>query len=154
MGRTMLAQFFAAFLGEQAAGTPKVVDAGERVLSDQPDPVLSIINLATLRDLERVTGRTVDPRRFRANLYLEGLSPWVERAWPGKRLRIGDATLAVHEEIDRCAATEVNPETGERDMKVVTALKRGFAHINCGVFATVETGGEIAVGDTVTVADG
>lgn len=153
MGRMMLGQFFAAFLSEEAGGTPKVVDAGERVLSDQPDPVISIINLASLRDLERVTGRTVDPRRFRANLYLEGLSPWVERHWPGKHLRIGEVTLAVREEIDRCAATEVNPETGERDMKVVNALQRGFAHINCGVFATVETGGEIAVGDTVTVAD-
>jgi hypothetical protein len=153
MGRMMLGQFFAAFLAEEAGGTPKVVDAGERVLSDQPDPVISIINLATLRDLERVTGRKVDPRRFRANLYLEGLSPWVERGWPGKRLRIGAATLAVNEEIDRCAATEVNPETGERDMKVVTALQRGFAHINCGVFATVETDGEIAVGDTVQVVE-
>jgi hypothetical protein len=153
MGRMMLGQFFAAFLSEEAGGTPKVVDAGDRVLSDQPDPVLSIINLASLRDLERVTGRTVDPRRFRANLYLEGLSPWVERDWPGKRLQIGDATLAVREEIDRCAATEVNPETGERDMKVVNALKRGYGHINCGVFATVETGGEIAVGDTVQVAE-
>jgi uncharacterized protein YcbX len=154
MGRMMLGQFFAAFLGEEAGGTPKVVDAGERVLSDQPDPVISIVNLASLHDLERVVGRSVDPRRFRANLYLEGLSPWVERDWPGKRLTAGGVTLAVSEEIDRCAATEVNPETGERDMKVVNALQRGFAHINCGVFATVETGGEIAVGDTVTVTGG
>jgi uncharacterized protein YcbX len=154
MGRMMLGQFFAAFLREEAGGTPKVVDAGERVLSDQPDPVISIINLASLRDLERVTGRTVDPRRFRANLYLEGLPPWVERHWPGQRLEIGEVTLAVSEEIDRCAATEVNPDTGERDMQVVKALQRGFGHINCGVFATVATGGEIAVGDLVRVADG
>ncbi|MBK1670232.1 MOSC domain-containing protein [Rhodovibrio sodomensis] len=154
MGRMMLGQFFAAFLSAEAGGTPKVVDAGARVLSDQPEPVISIINLASLRDLERVVGRTVDPRRFRANLYLEGLPPWVERAWPGQRLRAGDAVLAVREEIDRCAATEVNPDTGERDMKVVKALQRGFGDINCGVFATVETGGEIAVGDTVTVAGG
>ncbi|MDZ7711621.1 MAG: MOSC N-terminal beta barrel domain-containing protein [Rhodovibrio sp.] len=79
MGRMMLGQFFAAFLAEEAGGTPKLVDAGDRVLSDQPDPVISIINLASLRDLERVTGRKVDPTRFRANVYLDGLSPWVER---------------------------------------------------------------------------
>ncbi|MBK1696679.1 MOSC domain-containing protein [Rhodovibrio salinarum] len=152
MGRMMLGQFFAAFLEEEAGGTPKVVDAGTRVLSDQPTPVISIINLASLRDLERVTGRTVDPVRFRANLYLEGLPAWVERNWPGQRLQTGDVTLAVREEINRCAATEVNPETGERDMKVIAALKRGYDHINCGVFATVETGGDLAVGETITVS--
>jgi hypothetical protein len=154
MGRMMLGQFFAAFLKEEAGGTPKVVDTGERVLSDQPDPVVSIINLATLRDLERVTGKPVDPIRFRANLYLDGLPAWAERQWPGRSLRIGAARLTVREEIDRCAATEVDPKTGERDIKVVNALQRGYGHINCGVFATVETGGEIAVGDRVDLAGG
>ena len=34
-----------------------------------------IVNLASVRELERGLGRPVDPLRFRANLYLEGLTP-------------------------------------------------------------------------------
>jgi uncharacterized protein YcbX len=153
MGRKELGQALAAFLGEQEADPPKVVDAGEQVLSDKETPVISIINLASLEDLERFVGEPVDPRRFRANVYLAGLSPWVERDWPGKRLRIGDVTLKVLEQTIRCMATHVNPDTGADDMDVQNALRRCVGDTYCGVYATVETGGKIAVGDTVTVPD-
>ena len=49
--------------------------------------------------------------------------------------------------ITRCAATQVNPATAERDLDIVAALGRAFGHINMGVYAEVLKGGEIALGD-------
>jgi hypothetical protein len=149
MGRMMLGQFFAAYLGESAAGAPKVVDAGERTLSDQAEPRVSLLNLASVRDLERVTGCPVNPVRFRANLHLEGLPAWSERAWPGARIDLGGARLEVLEAIERCAATEVNPQTGERDLKLVRALQRGYGRVQMGVYARVTVPGPVALGDRV-----
>ncbi len=54
--------------------------------------------------------------------------------------------------IDRCAATHVNPETAARDMNLLEALRRGFGHIDMGVYAEVIVGGEIATGDRITTA--
>ncbi len=52
--------------------------------------------------------------------------------------------------ITRCAATEVNPATAERDISVVAELMRHFGHNIMGIYAEVIAAGEIAVGDTVS----
>ena len=43
--------------------------------------------------------------------------------------------------ITRCAATEVNPATAERDLDIVGALQRGFGHNLMGIYAEVADGG-------------
>ncbi len=48
---------------------------------DKPDNVISLINLATLRNLEERWGVRLDPLRFRANIYIDGA-----RALGGVRL--------------------------------------------------------------------
>ena len=53
--------------------------------------------------------------------------------------------------ITRCAATEVNPDTAERDLDTVAALRRHFGHNLMGIYAEVTEGGPIAVGDTLSV---
>lgn len=50
--------------------------------------------------------------------------------------------------IVRCAATEVDPATGIRDLPVPRTVMDNFGHADCGVYAEV-IGGEIATGDTV-----
>lgn len=152
IGRTMIEDFFAAFMGDEARGRPKLVEAAPgHALSDHDKPVISIINLASLHDMERVVGTALDPRRFRGNFLVEGLEPWAEFDLCGKRLTIGESTLEVTERIDRCGATNVNPVTAERDLNIPRDLKRGFGHIDCGVFARVITGGTVSVGNTFTV---
>lgn len=37
--------------------------------------VVSVINLESVRDLERRTAHEIDPLRFRANVYVDGLPP-------------------------------------------------------------------------------
>jgi len=120
---------------------------------------ISLINRASIRDLEQRIGRELDPLRFRANVYLEGLEPWAERQWIGRELRLGGSggsggvTVRVVEETERCAATEVDPTTARRDVPVVRLLHENYGHEIMGVFAEVLSGGELAVGDTVSVGD-
>ncbi len=149
-GRAVLEQFFAAYLGDEARGAPRIVEAAAgQPFSDVPEPHLSIINLASLGALTRVAGAPVAPLRFRANLYLDSVPPWEEFTWVGRELAIGAARLRVVERIERCAATNVNPETGARDRNLPRALGKGFGHTDMGVYAEVLTGGDIALGDPI-----
>jgi hypothetical protein len=152
LGRTLIEQFFAGFLGAAVRGTPKLLEAPGHMFTDTPEKCLSLISLASITDLERVMRADVDPLRFRANIYFEGAPAWAEFDWIGKEIEIGPARLRVTARIDRCAATSVNPVTAARDMNVVKALQRGFGHIDMGVYAEVIGGGEIATGDRVTLA--
>lgn len=147
VGRTVIGQFFAAFMGEAVRGAPKVVEARGEPFADRRTPALSLVNLASVRDLERVAGRPVDPLRFRANVYFEGVPAWQEMSWVGGEVGLGGARLRVVEAIDRCAATEVDPQTGARDLNVPRHLARGFGHACMGVYGEVTAGGEVAVGD-------
>ena len=154
-GRALLVGFLSAFLGAGAAGprgSLRIIEAPAAAsFTDVEDNWISLINLASVADIERVARQPVDPLRFRGNLLLDGAPAWAEREWAGKRLRIGGAVLEGVDGIDRCAATEVNPATAERDINVPQTLRRGFGHIECGLYLRVVQGGSIAPGDDVTV---
>ncbi len=151
-GRTVIEQFFAAYMADEARGAPRLVEAPGHMFSDTAAKVASIIGLASIRDLERVVRAPVDPLRFRANFYVEGGRPWEEFDWIGREIRIGTARLRVTKKIDRCAATNVDPDSGQRDLNIPLALQRGFQHIECGIYAEVLDGGAVALGDPVTVS--
>lgn len=150
IGRAMIEDFFAAYMKEESRGRPRLVECvpGGR-LTDQSTALVSIINLASIRDLEeRVMKTAIDPLRFRANIYIDGIAPWAEFDWLGKAVSLGGATVEVTERIDRCAAVNVNPRTAERDLNIVKALQAGYGHIDMGVFARVTRGGRIVLGDS------
>ncbi len=151
MGCTLIAQFFAGFMGAAARGTPRLVEAPGHMFSDVPDKVVSIINLASVKDLERVVRQPIDPLRFRANIYIQGVPPWAEFDWVGREIGLGPARLQVVDRIERCAATNVDPETAARDLNLPRSLQRGFGHVDMGLYARVTAGGEIALGDAVSL---
>jgi uncharacterized protein YcbX len=64
---------------------------------------------------------------------------------PSARLKVVKRTV-------RCAATEVDPDTGIRDLPVPRALRDHFGHLDCGVYAEVIEPGDIAVGDAIISA--
>ena len=153
IGRGVVEEFFSAYLREEISGRPKLIMAPEgQMFSDESEPLVSLINLASVRDLERVVGEVVDPLRFRANIYIDGGSPWSERDWRGAEIAIGGARLVVTESIPCCSDTNVRPGRGVRDMNIPNALQQGFGHTECGVYARVVSAGAVAVGDAVTVA--
>src|SRR5206468_8583157 len=113
------------------------------------DKYVSLINRASIAALEVAMGVPVDRLRFRANVYFAGAPAWSEHDWVGSEITLGTARLRVIAPITRCAATQVNPATAERDLDIVAALKRAFGHINMGVYAEVVSAGEIAIGAAV-----
>ena len=63
-------------------------------------------------------------------------------------LSVGEnARLKVVKRIQRCAATDVDPDTGIRDLTIPRTLLENFDHTDCGVYAEVVTAGDIATGD-------
>ena len=158
-GRAAAARFFAEFMAGGVRGTPTVVEADGHMFTDAPQKpgtntykYVSIVNLASVRELERFVGRPVDPIRFRANVYLDGAPAWAELGWAGREIAVGGARLRVARPIERCAATNVNPATAERDLNLPRALMRGFGHVDMGIYAAVTEGGEVAVGDALEVS--
>ncbi|ESR24071.1 MOSC domain protein [Lutibaculum baratangense AMV1] len=152
LGRQILEQFFAGYMAGELRGAPKILRAEDFSFSDVPAKVVSIINQASLTDLERVTHAPVDPDRFRANLLIEGLKPWAEFVLVGQEIGIGEARLKVIEPIQRCAAVNVDPQTGARDMQIPRLLDQNFGHQDFGVYAEVVEGGTVRVGDRVEMA--
>ncbi len=154
VGRAMIEDFFAAYLKAEARDKPKLVEMPVgRMFSDHKNPVLSIINKASLVDLERITKSAIDPRRFRGNLLIEGLGPWEEFTWVGRTVTAGGSELEITEIINRCAAINVNPDSGVRDINLLKALYTGFGHVNMGVYARVVSAATIRVGDEVKAAN-
>jgi uncharacterized protein YcbX len=152
-GREGLARLVAAQAGEAARGPARVLRAGDFSFSDVPDRVISLINLASVRAIEDMVGAPVDPLRFRANLYLEDLPAWAELDMVGQRL-LGPSglTLEVVARTKRCAATNVDPLTGIRDLLIPRALMQALGHADCGVYARVMTGGRLAEGMRLSTA--
>ena len=132
-------------------GAPELHEqAPDRGHWDFTDTVLSVCNLETVRAVEASAGRPLDPTRFRANLYLEGLDAWEEFGLVGHKLRIGDAELEILRPVMRCAATSVDPDRGEADVNVPELLHRSVGHMFLAVYARVTRGGPIACGDAVS----
>jgi MOSC domain-containing protein len=151
LGRQLIEQFVAAYMKAELRGAPKIVQAPGHSFSDVAAKCVHIVNLASVRELERTTGRKVDPLRFRANVYIDGLAPWAELGWEDKEIGIGPARLAVFARTRRCEATNVDPETGARDMAIPAALLRTWGHQDFGVYAKVIAGGAIASGAPIAI---
>ncbi len=148
-GRTAIAAALTAFMGEEARGTPRFIEAPGHSFSDVAKKVVSIIGLSSLHALEQASGTALDPLRFRANVYVSGGRPWAEFDWIGQEIQLGQTKLRVVKRIVRCPATEVNPATGERDAKPPRWLRDHYGHADLGVYAEVIEGGRIAVGDAL-----
>jgi MOSC domain-containing protein len=146
LGRQLIEQFIAAYMKAELRGPPKIVHAAGHSFSDVAAKCVHIVNLASVRELERVSGRAVDPLRFRGNLYVEGLEPWAEFDWVDRAMHVGAAKLAVFARTMRCEATNVDPQSGARDMAVPELLSRTWGHTDFGVYAKVVEGGEVVAG--------
>ena len=113
---------------------------------------LLVVTEATLRKLRAIAPSSViDVRRFRPNLVIETEAEgFVEAAWTGKQLRIGGATLDVLGPCPRC----VMITHGFGDVPQDTGLMRTVvkeADQNVGAYAKIASGGEVRVGDAVTL---
>lgn len=153
-GRKAIEDVFRMMFGAELAGPPKLLEgpAGFRFM-DSRAGFVSIINLATVRALEKETGVTIDPIRFRANLYIDGVPAFAEFDWVGKRIAIGETVLRGLKRTERCAATTVNPRSAVRDLMIPAVLMRTYGHADCGIYCAVAQGGRLAPGDGLRVEE-
>lgn len=149
LGRQLLEQFFAGYMRGDLRGAPRIVEAEGHSFSDVAAKCLHIVNLASLRELERAAGRSIDPLRFRPNVIIEGLPAWAEFGWLDKDVTIGALKGSVFARTQRCDATNVDPANAARDMSIPAVLQRTWGHTDFGVYAKVTQGGTLRVGDAV-----
>lgn len=130
-----------------------LIAAPETGMADSSTPAtISVMTRASLDALSERAGQPLDPRRFRGNLWLDGAAPFEEAGWAGRRLCIGEAELEILKPIERCRATEANPETGRRDVDILRLLREGWGHVDFGMKALVRKPGRIAPGMEATLA--
>ncbi len=97
------------------------------------------------------SARRSHPLRFRGNVYVAGWPAWSELDLVGRELEIAGTRLKVVKRIVRCPATNVDPDTGARDLNIPQTLLRNIGHADCGIYAEVIEGGEIAEGDAIEI---
>jgi uncharacterized protein YcbX len=148
--------FFAGYLGGRLEGCPRLIRAGGHRFTDVSvvSPTLmqsiSIINLASVRDLGARMGREIDPMRFRANVYYDGGEPWEELTWIDREINLGDVRARAVLRTRRCAATNVDPVTGARDLGIPQALMKNFRHGDMGIYVELLGSGSLRPSDTLT----
>jgi len=125
------------------------------------EAAISVISLTTIANIGREAGRDndLDRRRFRANIVLEteGDEPFLEDAWIGGRLLFGEddprPAVSVTMPDLRCVMINLDPETAEKDARVMKTVVR-LNNNNAGVYATVVQTGLIRLGDRVSFVSG
>jgi uncharacterized protein YcbX len=152
-GRLEIGSFLTNYMGEEARGQPSFHHVPGHVFGDQKKPVVSLNNLASLKDFESKVGAKRHRRRFRANVWFSGAPAWAERDWIGREIQLGGAVLRVVKATTRCPATEVNPETGERDADTLSELRSLYGHVELGVHAEVVNAGRFSVGDAMELIE-
>jgi MOSC domain-containing protein len=119
---------------------------------------VSVICGSTIRGIEREAERPLDVRRFRPNVIVEipGAEPFAEDMWVGKTLLLGDRAdgpaVTVTLRDLRCVMVNLDPDTAERDARVMKTTAR--LNQNCaGVYGTVVREGRVFVGQKVYLSE-
>ena len=107
-----------------------------------------IVNLATVQAFALEAGMRIDPRRFRANLYVDGLEPEEELRWLGRVIRAGDAELEVVDRCERCKVITMDPDTTEARPVLLRLLVEKHDE-RLGMYCRVVRPGRVAAGDFV-----
>jgi hypothetical protein len=114
----------------------------------------SLVSRASVTDIgARLGDDGLDPRRFRMLIEIDGLDPYGEDTWEGRRVRAGGAIIRVGARMPRCVMTTLHPDTGAQDAPVLTTLVRYRTDEDgkpiVGVYGDVEVPGWITVGEAI-----
>jgi uncharacterized protein YcbX len=110
------------------------------------DSHLLVVNLATVAAFAHEAGVAIDRRRFRANLYLEGIEPDEELHWLGREIRAGAARLEVVKRCERCVVVTRDPDTTVTSPELLRLLTK-TSETCMGVYCRVLIPGLVTTGD-------
>jgi uncharacterized protein len=117
----------------------------------------AVVHLLTTATLDRLRALYPDGRfevrRFRPNIVVEtgnGEKDFVENAWIGRTLAIGDVRLSITGPCPRCVMTTLSQGDLPKDTGILrTAAQHNRA--NVGVYASVLRGGRARRGDSLSL---
>lgn len=137
-----------SLVGELAAESGRPLQVRDLAGANFDDSPVLVVNLASVRAFAAEAGQAVDHRRFRANLYVDGLAPEQELEWLGRRIEAGGAELEAVLRCERCVVITRDPETTATSPELLRLLTE--THETCmGVYCRVTRPGRLAVGDRV-----
>jgi uncharacterized protein YcbX len=141
----------------ELAGRPlRLVRTDEQGAGIDRTHVVSLISDGSLRALGRHAGvESVDGRRFRMTIEIEGCDEHEEDGWIGSELQVGEARVRVTGPVGRCVVTTRNPDIGVSDLDTLGALAgyrtlREGKSFGCGVCGDVVAEGIVHVGDPLS----
>jgi MOSC domain-containing protein len=124
------------------------------------DGAVSLISQASLTRLAQAGGNdSIDSRRFRMLIEIDGVTAHAEDGWVGRAVRIGEATAGFGGHVGRCLITSRDPDTGRIDLPTLDMLddyRNGVdttEPLPFGIYGQVLEPGTVHVGDAVTPID-
>jgi uncharacterized protein len=130
------------------AETERPIELRELEGGNFDDSQVLIVNLASVEAFALEAGMPLDPRRFRANLYIHGLEPEEELRWLGRVIRAGEAELEVTSRCERCKVITMDPDTTEAAPELLRLLVE-LHDERLGMYCRVVKPGRVAVGDYI-----
>ena len=152
--RTRCQNFIANFLALSDPNSLCIHQIDNAAYTDQSEPLISIGGSASLVAFAKATQTPIDARRFRLNIILDTGTAFAENQWGGAKLQMGAAAIKIIDDVERCAAINVDPATATRQSDNLAKMRRHFGHSHLGVFGRVITPGTVQCGDKVTLISG
>jgi uncharacterized protein YcbX len=114
---------------------------------------VSLLNIQSINDFQNKIEKKIQTSIFRGNICIDGIEPWKEREWIGKIIKINGISFKVENNIPRCVAINLKPQTDDNSFNLLQLLKKNYNHFEMGVYLTALDGGEINVGNSVLDAN-
>ena len=151
---------FAAALSELCGQPLQLVQTAESGADRGSGGGVTLISRASLGCLAAEAGtETVDPRRFRMLVEIDGVPAHAEDGWVGRTMSVGEARVRFAGHVGRCLVTSRHPESGAVDLPTLDVLRgyRGTAEatepLPFGIYGKVVAPGTVRVGDRVAPLD-
>ncbi len=114
-----------------------------------PHNTISLINMSSIKDFEKKTNRKIEHERFRGNVYVKNIDPWIEFKWINQEISINGCLFKVLNKITRCVATNLIPNSETADINLLKMLRETYGHSNMGIYLKPLNNGEINVADII-----
>ena len=112
---------------------------------------VSLLNIQSINDFQKKIDQKIEISRFRGNICIDGIKPWIEREWLGKIIKINNVSFKVEKNIPRCVAINLKPTTDDNSLNLLQSLKKAYDHFEMGIYLTPLDDGEINSGDMIKI---
>jgi uncharacterized protein YcbX len=148
--RAKCQKFIANFLQLADPAMLRIHQIENGAFTDQPEQLISIGGSASLEAFAAATHTKADARRFRLNITVATTAAFAENQWGSAKLQMGEAVIQIVDNVERCAAINVDPVSATRESDHLVTMRQAFGHSYLGVFGRVISPGVVQCGDSVS----